>query len=383
MNILIAPNAFKHSLTAAEAAEAIRQGLEASGLNCRCTCFPIADGGDGTGSLLVNYFSGDFIGAEVHDPLFRKCKANFGLIGDGKTAVVEMAEASGSRLLEDDERDPLRANTYGTGELIRKALDLGVNKIIIGMGGSATVDGGAGMLKALGARFMHSSGEIIKLPRDLHELRSVNMQDIDPRLKHCQLIVLCDVENPLLGEEGAAQVFGPQKGAGAIEIRELEDRLRQLALVARSQCGKDVDKLKGAGAAGGAAAGLYAFLDAKLVNGIDYILDLCHFQEQLQHADLVITGEGSIDQQTLKSKGPAGVARAAAKRGIPVIALAGTVPQHDEELFHSFFDAMASIVPGPEPLAGALKNTADNLRRSAFHLGRTLLIGSRFRPDTA
>ncbi len=377
MRILIAPNAFKHSIGAAEAAEAIRLGLEESSLDCSCVCFPIADGGDGTGTLLVQHFKGEFIECEVHDPLFRKIKARFGVIDDGRTAVIEMAEASGSRLLQSEELDPLRANTYGTGELIRKALDQHVKKIIIGMGGSATVDGASGMLKALGLRFMHGHSEIIKLPRGLNELREVVLTDLDSRLKSCQLVVLCDVENPLLGEEGAATVFGPQKGAGTMEIRELEDRLKQMAGVAKSQLGVDITTLKGGGAAGGAAAGLQGFLNAKLVNGIDHFLELCGFDEHLKEADLVITAEGSIDLQTLKSKGPAGVARAARKFNVPVIALGGTVPLQEADLFSHTFDVVLSISNEPASLDEALSHTYNNLKRTAFQLGQLLSLSRK------
>ena len=326
MHILIAPNAFKNSLNATAAAEAIRQGLQRSRLKCTCECFPVGDGGDGTATLLIQKCVGTIVPAEVRDPLGRKIRAGFGLIDRGRTAVIEMADASGLRLLRRGEYDPLRANTFGTGELIQRALNKGVNKIIIGIGGSATVDGGTGILRALGVRFLGANGEILSsLPADLPRLESINVSGLDQRIPRCALTVLCDVENPLLGEAGAAKVFGPQKGATGPVIEKLEAALTKLRDVVRRQTGHDLAAVKRGGAAGGVAAGLQALLNAKLVNGIDHFLDVTAFDEALQKADLVITGEGRMDEQTLRGKGPFGVALRAKKKNISVIGLGGRV----------------------------------------------------------
>ena len=257
MHILIAPNAFKNSLDATAAAEAIRKGLQQSKLKCTCECFPVGDGGDGTAALLIQKCGGKIVPAEVHDPLGRKIRAGFGLIDNGKTAVIEMADASGLRLLRREEYDPLHANTFGTGELIQRTLDKGVNKIIIGIGGSATVDGGTGILRALGVRFLDANGKILpNLPADLAGLESIDLSGLDQRISHCALTVLCDVENPLLGEEGAAKIFGPQKGATEPVIKKLEAALTKLREIMFRQTGKDLAVIKQGGAAGGVAAGM-------------------------------------------------------------------------------------------------------------------------------
>src|ERR1700710_3151253 len=223
MHILIAPNAFKNSLDATQVAAAIEQGLKLSRLNCTTECFPIADGGDGTGSLIVERCKGTTVWKEVHDPLGRKIKASFGLIDNGKTAVIEMADASGLRLLKKDELDPLRASSYGTGELIKYALDNGVTKIIIAMGGSATVDGGCGILSALGVVFLDEEGErLIVTPRELTNMAKVDTSALDDRVLNCEIVILCDVDNMLLGPEGAASIFGPQKGANEEDVLLLE-----------------------------------------------------------------------------------------------------------------------------------------------------------------
>jgi glycerate kinase len=228
MHILIAPNAFKNSLSASAAAEAIRLGLMQSGLPCSTECFPIGDGGDGTASLIIKSLNGYYIETQASDPLGRKIKTSFGFIEGGKTAVIEMADISGLKLLQEQERDPLRASSFGTGELIRLALEKGVGKIILGIGGSATVDGGCGILRALGVRFLdRSKKELTGLPENLFQLHAVDLSGIDKRIFATELIVLCDVSNILLGEKGAAAVFGPQKGASASEVELLENGLRR------------------------------------------------------------------------------------------------------------------------------------------------------------
>ncbi len=375
MHVLIAPNAFKHALTAEEAAISIRNGLQQSRLDCTCECFPIGDGGDGTAGLIIKKCGGEWMNATVSDPLGRKINAPFGLIDEGKTAVIEMADASGIRLLTTEELDPLKALSFGTGEQIKIALDQGVQKIIIGMGGSATVDGSVGILKALGIRFLDTDGnELSNLPENLIHLASVDCSPMDTRIKGTALIVLCDVDNLLLGEQGSAAIFGPQKGASPEGVQKLDAALAKLAAVALQQTGKDMSAIKYGGTAGGAAAGLYAFLDARLVNGIDHFLELTGFEKALENAGLVITGEGSIDEQTLQGKGPFGVAFQAKQKKLPVIGLAGKVPLERNEKLQKYFDVLMPIGHQPLDLPAALASTEKNLARTGEVLGNLLAL---------
>jgi glycerate kinase len=375
MHILIAPNAFKHSLNAEDAASAIMKGLRSSKLKCSCECFPIGDGGDGTGQLIVKKSGGELVNAEVHDPLGRKITATFGLIEEGKTAVIEMADASGIRLLQREELNPLRATSFGTGEQIKIALDKGARKIIIAMGGSATVDGATGMLKALGIRFLDVKGtELSELPETLSKLESVDVSGLDERIKEAEVIVLCDVDNLLLGDQGTAAIFGPQKGASPGDVRKLDAALARLSEVALHKTGKDMAAIQYGGTAGGAAAGLYAFLNARLTNGIEHFLHLTGFDKALEKSNLVITGEGSIDEQTLQGKGPFGVAYCAKLRGLPVIGLAGKVPLERNEKLQKYFDVLMPIGHQPSNLPNALACTANNLTRTSCELGNLLAI---------
>lgn len=373
MHILIAPNAFKNSLNASEASEAIRQGLKQSKLGCTCECFPIGDGGDGTARLIVEKCKGSWIESEVHDPLGRMIKASFGLIDKGKTAVIEMADASGIRLLLPDELDPLRSSSFGTGEMIRLALDRGVNKILIGLGGSATVDGGAGILKAIGLRFLDRYGkELSGLPESLSALDYIDISGIDQRILKCEITVLCDVDNSLLGEKGAAAIFGPQKGSKVSDIPKLEQALQYLSEAAFRQTGRPMNGIKYGGAAGGTAAALYSFFNATLVNGAEYFLQLTGFAESLKHSDLVITGEGSLDEQTLQGKGPFAVAKIAKQQNIPVIGVAGRVPLNENLNLNKYFDVLMAIGHQPSDLDSAIKVTAPNLIRTSTAIGNML-----------
>ena len=366
MHILIAPNAFKNSLPATDAAEAIKKGLLKSVLSCECSCFPVGDGGDGTAELIIKHNNGIIVSAEVHDPLGRKINSSYGLIDGEKTAVIEMANASGLRLLKHDEYDPLHASSFGTGELIRHALNNEVDKIILCIGGSATVDGATGIAKALGVRFLDKIGiELKNLPGQLIELHSIDLSSLDKRILNCQLIILCDVENPLLGDNGAAAVFAPQKGASKDDIKKLEEGLTKLSDVIFKETRKNISSIKHGGAAGGVAAGLYGLLNAELVNGIDKFLSLTHFEEALNSADIVVTGEGSIDMQTLQVKGPFGVAKMAKKKNKPVIGLAGQIPKEIPDKLKKYFDLLLSINEGSFDIRIALKNTSINLERTA------------------
>ena len=374
MNILIAPNAFKNSLTAIQVAEAIEKGLKYSKLSCTCECFPIADGGDGTGELIIQKYSGTIVPVQVHDPLARKIKTSFGLINEGNTAVIEMANASGIRLLSKDELNPIKASSFGTGEIIKHALDAGVSEIIIGMGGSATVDGATGILKALGVRFLDSNGNELTETGDLIFLDKVDTSGIDARVFICAITVLCDVDNRLLGAKGAAAVFGPQKGATPEDVLKLEEILSRLRDIVLKETGKDMGTIEYGGAAGGAAASLYAFLNAKLVNGADYFLMLTQFEKNLQRTDLVITGEGCVDEQTLQGKGPFAVAYRAKQKNIPVIALAGKVPREISQPLKEYFNALIAIGNEPSDIATAMKFSTDNLIRASMEIGDLLAL---------
>jgi glycerate 2-kinase len=375
MHILIAPNAFKNSLAAPDVADAINGGLQQSNLHCTTHCFPVGDGGDGTAELILKHLNGVNIPVEVHNPLGRKITSSFGLIDDRKTAVIEMADASGLRLLKTTEFEPLHATSYGTGELIKHALNKGVSKIILCIGGSATIDGGAGILQVLGFAFLDKQKkESSNIPESLVELDMISFSEVDERIIHCELIVLCDVENMLLGEQGAAAIFGPQKGASPDDVKKLEASLSKLRDVVLRQTGKDISLIKHGGAAGGVAAGLSALLNAQLVNGIDYFLSLTGFDKALEKADLVITGEGSIDVQTLQGKGPFGVAKKAKEKGIPVIGLAGKVPLETDASLQQYFDQLLSINSEPMELSDALTHTRSNLIRTARVLGDLLAL---------
>jgi len=371
MYVLIAPNAFKNSLAAGEAAAAIRDGLSRSRLNAITECFPVGDGGDGTGGLLIQRLNGRMVSTEASDPLGRKIEVKFGMVGSSN-AIIEMAAASGLHLLKQTELDPLRATSAGTGDLIRAALDLRAQRIVIGMGGSATIDGGTGILQALGARFLNSNGQVLEnLPAQLPDLDSIDLSGLYPGLASTQMIVLCDVMNPLTGPFGAASVFGPQKGAKPRDLQQLESGLARLAQVIARQTGKNIADLPRAGTAGGAAAGLYGLLNAELVSGIEYFLQITDFDETLRRSDLVITGEGSIDEQTLQGKAPFGVATHAKAHGIRVIALTGSLPD-DPVPLHPWFNEIIPINPDSLPLAEALANAAANLAAAARDLGNRL-----------
>jgi glycerate 2-kinase len=376
MNILISPNAFKNSLDAEAAALAIEEGLRQSNLECNCECFPIGDGGDGTGYLIIKKCGGSFYKTKVSDPLGRKITTSFGLIDNGKTAVIELANASGIQLLKIEELNPLHATSFGTGEQIKYALDKGVKKIILCIGGSAVVDGGTGILSALGIQFLDKDGNCLsRVPETLVNLTTVDVSMLDSRILNCEVVVLCDVENKLLGERGAATVFGPQKGASEAGVGKLERSLSMLAEVAFQQTGKQVTEIKHGGAAGGTAAGLYAFIDAKLVNGIDYFLELTGFDLALEKNDLVITGEGSIDEQTLHGKGPYGVALRAKQKSLPVIGIAGKVPLVAGKKMNEYFDILISIGNEPSDISAAIQSTEVNIRRTAREIGNLIALG--------
>lgn len=373
VRILIAPNAFKGAQDASAAAAAIARGLRRSRLKCVTECFPIGDGGDGTAKLFIQKCGGKMVPTRVHDPLGRTINASFGLIDRGRTAVIELADASGLRLLKRNEFDPLHATTFGTGELIRLALDKGVRNIILGVGGSATVDGGVGILQALGVHFLDADGKCLAgLPGNLGRLESLDLAGLDKRIRRCTITIPCDVVNPLLGKNGAAKIFGPQKGASASDVKKLEAGLKRLSQVISRQAGKNVATLKHGGAAGGVPAGLYGLLNAKLTSGIDHFLGLTGFDAALRKADLVITGEGTIDEQTFHGKGPFGVAVRAGKRKIPVAGFAGRVLLKNNSRLRDYFEVLLAISDGSLKLETAIRQTAKNLEKTAKEFGNFL-----------
>lgn len=375
MKVIIAAGAFKHSLSAAAAANAITRGLNRSGLNADVTLLPIADGGNGTLDAFLAG-GGERINLNVDDPLGRPVESAFARSAD--TAVIEMALASGLELLRPDELDPLGASTYGTGQLMQVALDGGASRIIVGMGGSATVDGGAGCLQALGVRLLDSHGrDVPPGGGSLHHIRHIDASGLDPRWRRTELVIASDVDNPTLGENGAAAVFGPQKGASPEQVAALEENLRHFFTLVAEQMGIDVRHIPGGGAAGAFSAGLMAFLGGRIQSGIDLILDLRGFDQLLDDADLVITSEGRMDAQTVHGKGPIGVARRAHERGVPTIALVGGLQVDDALLHEAGLWAVLPIINAPMPLEQALAEAEHLVEAAALRLGYLLQLNHR------
>ncbi len=378
MKIVIAPDSFKGSLTALEVCEAIAEGLGRIDEQFELVQAPMADGGEGTVQSLVDATGGELVTEQVTGPLGEPVEATFGLLGDGETAVIEMAAASGLPLVPEDERDPLVTTTCGTGELMKAALDRGRRKLIIGIGGSATTDAGAGMAQALGVRLLDEKGDSIGFGGgELARLVNIEMADADPRLVETEVRVACDVDNPLYGERGAAHVYGPQKGASAEDVELLDSNLRIFADVVQRDLGMDIRDLPGAGAAGGLGAGLVAFCGAVLERGVDIVIDAVGLPERMEGADLVITGEGRVDRQTAFGKTAAGVSEVAGRAGVPVIALGGSVAPEASTLHDHGFDALACILTGPMPLEKAMEpaRAKEMIAFTAEQMTRCFLAG--------
>ena len=374
MRILIAPGAFKHSLGASQAADAIERGLSQALPDATLIKLPIADGGNGTLDAWLAQ-GGTRYKLTVHDPLMRPIEAEYGILPDKQTAIIEMALASGIELLTTAERNPLKATTFGTGELLQDALEKGARRFIIGMGGSATVDGGSGAIRALGVKLFDSHGkEIVQGGGYLTDIATIDASGLDSRWQNCEIIIASDVENTLLGEKGAAVVFGPQKGASEADVQTLEKNLAHFAKVIATQHGKDIREIEGTGAAGGLSAGLIAFIGGEIQSGIDLLLAYNQFEYELKQADLVITGEGQMDEQTVYGKGPIGVARLARQHGIVTIALVGGLNVHDSVLHDAGINAVFSIVDKPMSLDDALKNADELLQRAALRTGYMLQL---------
>ncbi len=384
MKIVIAPDSYKESLSALEVATEIEAGFREIFPDARYVKLPMADGGEGTVAALVAATGGSVREVVVTGPLGMETPAFFGLSGDGKTAFIEMAAASGLALVVPAMRDPMRTTSFGTGELIRAALDAGVRHIIIGIGGSATNDGGAGMLQALGVRLLDESGNDIGFGGEsLARLERIDASGMDPRLQACRVEVACDVANPLTGPSGASAVYGPQKGATPEMVAQLDANLGRFAELIRSSLGVAVAAVPGAGAAGGMGAALLAFLHASLRPGIDIVMDAAGLDAAVRDADLVITGEGRIDGQTIHGKAPIGVARVAKLHGKPVIAIAGSVSADASVVHRHGIDAVFSVVSRVSTLEDALSQAAANVRAASRNIAACLKLGGALSPHPA
>lgn len=339
---------------------------------------PMADGGEGTVQSLVDATDGRIVGEEVSDPLGNRVEARFGILGGEKTAVIEMAAASGLDLVPKDKRNPMLTTTYGTGELIRSALDRGCRELIVGIGGSATVDGGAGMAQALGARLLDRHGN--EIPRGgggLRKLDRIDLTGLDPRIAQTRTLVASDVDNPLVGPNGASVVYGPQKGATPEMVKKLDRYLDRYADIIKQDLGKDVKEVSGAGAAGGLGAGLMAFLNAELKLGVEIVIEASHLDDRLRNANLVITGEGRIDGQTVFGKTPVGVAKTAKKYNVPVLGVGGSIREDAAAVYEHGIDALVSIIDKPMSLEEAMSRGAELVTASTARAMRLFRLGQQ------
>ena len=378
MKIIIAPDSYKESLTAMEVATAIEAGFRHVLPDAQYIKLPMADGGEGTVQSLVDATGGHIVAHTVTGPLGQPVDGFYGLMGDGKTAVIEMAAASGIHLVTPEQRNPLITTTFGTGELIRAVLDQGVEHIIIGIGGSATNDGGIGMAQALGFNLLDAEGQPLGFGGgELARLATIDASNIDPRLAQVKLEVACDVDNPLCGPKGASHVFGPQKGATPEMVAQLDANLSHYADIIQAQLGSDVKNKPGAGAAGGLGAALMGLLNAELRPGIEIVMDAVDLSSIVADADLVITGEGRIDSQTIHGKTPIGVARTAKRFNVPVIGIAGCLSTDCHVVHEHGIDAVFSVVPRSVSLAEALRDAAENVELTARNVAAMLQITLR------
>lgn len=376
MKIVVAPDSFKGGMTAKEAADAIETGIQPIFPDAEIVKVPMADGGEGTVQSLVDATDGQLIHETVTGPLGTSVDGVYGILGDGQTAVIEMAAASGIQYVDEHTHNPLITTTYGTGELMIAALNRGVTQLILGIGGSATNDGGAGMAQALGVQLLDATGtELAPGGGTLDQLTRIDLSQVDPRIADTQILIASDVTNPLVGPDGASAVFGPQKGATSAMVVQLDANLTHYAAVIQETLGVDLATYPGAGAAGGLGAGLLAFTKSEMRKGIEIVIEYAGLKEKAQGADLVFTGEGGIDFQTKFGKTPYGVAQAtkAVAPNAPVVVVAGNVGQGIESLYEdNVIDAVFSIVPGVTTLADALANGPQNLSRTAENVARLI-----------
>ncbi|QWA10054.1 glycerate kinase [Sodalis ligni] len=379
MKIVIAPDSYKESLSALEVATQIEKGFREVFPDAHYVKLPVADGGEGTVEAMVAATGGEIVKVRVTGPLGEKVDGFFGLSGDKKSAFIEMAAASGLELVRACDRNPLLTTSYGTGELIRCALDHGVKHCIIGIGGSATNDGGAGMVQALGGGLLDAEGKQIGYGGgELDKLSRIDISALDPRIRDCRFEVACDVTSPLTGDDGATAVFGPQKGATPDMIKVLDASLKNYARIIKRDLDKDVEHIPGAGAAGGMGAGLQAFCGAELRQGIEIVTEALGLDALVRDATLVITGEGRIDSQTIHGKVPIGVARVAKRYNKPVIGIAGSLTADVAVVHEHGLDAVFSVIYQICTLEEALDNAAENVRMTARNIAATVKLAMRF-----
>jgi len=375
MKIVIACDSFKESLSSKEVALAIEDGFKTVYPDASYMKIPIADGGEGTVQSLVEATSGTTIKINVKNPIGKNIDSYYGILGDNKTAVIEMATACGLDLLKEDEKNPMVTSTYGFGELILDALNKGITDFILGLGGSSTNDAGIGMLQALGVKFFDKNQKEIGFGAQyIKEIKSIDISNLDKRLSKIKFKVACDVNTILCGKNGATYTFGSQKGLNQNQIKELDSHIHDFALLCEKTFEKKTRVIKGCGAAGGVGFGLITFLNASLLSGIDIVLNRINLSDKLKGADLVITGEGRIDSQTSKGKVPVGVARLAKRLGIPVIAICGATQEGYEEVYNHGINAVFDITPKIMPLDIALKDAKKNIKSTANNIARVLKI---------
>lgn len=376
MKIIIAPDSFKGSLSAKEVCDNIELGIRKFYNEIDIIKIPMADGGEGTLEALVEATGGRLINTTVRDPLFKNIEAQYGILGNNKTAIIEMSKSSGLTLLNEEERNPLLTTTYGTGELILHALNSGCRDFIVALGGSATNDGGIGLLGALGVKFLDENGNPVELTGGgLNNIRSIDKTAMDSRIMESTFTIATDVENVLTGVEGAAFVYGPQKGANLLMVHALDRGLRNFAYRINEYLGIDVEHIQGSGAAGGVAAGIIGLFGGKIKRGIDIVIEYTELEEKLRDADLLITGEGRMDYQTKFGKTPFGVAKLAAKYDIPVVAVCGWLGDRYEELYNYGFTSIFSITDKPMTLEECIKETPELLQKISSSIVR--LINNR------
>ena len=379
MKIILAPDSFKGNLTSLEVAIAFEKGIKRVLPRANCIKIPMADGGEGTVQSLIDGIGGEIIRKRVIGPIGQKVFARYGLLSNG-TAVIEMAEASGLPLVTTRQKNPTKTTTFGTGELIIDAINKGAKKIIIGIGGSATNDGGVGMAQALGVRFLDSKDKEIKQHGSggmLKKIVKIDTREANKVLKNINIIVACDVDNPLCGRLGASYIFGPQKGATPAMVRVLDDNLKHLAKIIKQSLKKDISKLKGAGAAGGLGAGLVAFAKAKMKSGVDIVIDATNLERHMKNTNLVITGEGRVDSQTAYGKTPSGVAKSARKHGIPTLVIGGGITDDAKDIFSNGIDALESACARDMSLEDAIKHSREHLANAAERAIRLVLVGKK------
>ncbi len=379
MKIIICPDSFKESLSAIEVCDCIERGLKKANCKFKIEKIPLADGGEGTVKALVLATGGRSLKCRVKNPLGRRIRAGYGILGDGKTAIIEMAAASGLALVPRKRRNPLLTTTYGTGEIIGSALNQGCRRIIIGIGGSATVDGGCGMAQALGAKLLDGAGREIGFGGgEIGKIEKIDLRFMDKRIHRTKFIIASDVKNRLLGPKGAARVYGPQKGATPGMVEKLERGLSHLARVIRKELSVSVENIPGAGAAGGLGAGLYAFLGAKMESGVELVMRMARLEERIRKADTVITGEGQLDRQTLYGKTVMGVIRIAKKHRVPVFCIAGSIMPEARRLYRLGVKGIISTTTMPMSLQEAMKRSRSLLIDAAENLGHTLSLIMKF-----